>query len=118
LIKISEPIAVILLVSIVYPLGVFIDEIADSISKNYGHKIKIKYVQNEFSSVRKLITAMKDQTFANYMDYVRIRIVRQEVASQIAAMPLLPLGVTLLWHAFSVMKRCEAHETMWRNLKV
>ncbi len=38
--------------------------------------------------------------------------VRQEVASQIAAMPLPPFGVTLLWHAFSVMKRCEAHKTM------
>ncbi len=38
--------------------------------------------------------------------------VRQEVASQIAEMPLPPFGVTLLWHAFSVMKRCEAHKTM------
>jgi hypothetical protein len=33
--KISEAMALLLLVSIVYPLGVFIDEIADSISKNY-----------------------------------------------------------------------------------
>jgi hypothetical protein len=44
--------------------------------------------------------------------------VRQEDASQIAVMPLLPFGVTLLWHAFSVMKRCEAHKTMWKTLKV
>jgi hypothetical protein len=44
--------------------------------------------------------------------------VRQDVASQIAAMPLLPFGVTSLWHAFSAMKMCEAHKTMWKNLEV
>ncbi len=38
--------------------------------------------------------------------------VRQEVVSQIAEMPLPPFGVTLLWHAFSAMKKCEAHKTM------
>jgi len=44
--------------------------------------------------------------------------VRQEDTPQNAVMPLLPFGVTLLWHAFSVMKRCEAHKTMWRTLEV
>jgi len=34
---------------------------------------------------------------------------------RIAAMPLLPFGVTSLWHAFLVMRRCEAHRTMWRS---
>jgi hypothetical protein len=44
--------------------------------------------------------------------------VRQDVASQIAVTPLLPFGVTSLWHAFSAMETCEAHKTMWKNLEV
>ncbi len=44
--------------------------------------------------------------------------VRQDVTSQIAAMPLPSFGVTLLWHAFSAMKMCEAHKTMWKTLEV
>lgn len=43
--------------------------------------------------------------------------VRQDVASQIAVMPLPPFEVTLLWHVFSAMKICEAHKTMWRTPK-
>ncbi len=43
--------------------------------------------------------------------------VRQDVASQIAVMPLPPFEVTLLWHTFSAMKMCEAHKTMWRTPK-
>ncbi len=33
--------------------------------------------------------------------------VRQDVASQIAVMPLHPFEVTLLWHAFSAMERVK-----------
>jgi len=45
-------------------------------------------------------------------------VVPQEDTSQIAVMPLLPFGVTSLWHAFSAMKMCEAHKAMWKTLEV
>ena len=44
--------------------------------------------------------------------------VRQEATSRIAAVPLLPFEVTLLWHTISVMRSCEALMTMWRTPEV
>ena len=55
----------------------------------------------------------ENPTYINCQDKVR-----QEATSRIAAMPLLPFGVTLLWHVISVMGSCEAHRTMWRTPEV
>ena len=73
-IKGLETIAAILVVSVVYPLGVFIDNIADDIFKPWNRKIRNKYVRDESLSVRKLLITTKDETLASYLGYVRTRI--------------------------------------------
>ncbi|MGP8320763.1 MAG: hypothetical protein ACT6FE_00345 [Methanosarcinaceae archaeon] len=51
-------------------------------------------------------------------EHLKKELVRQEATLRIAAMPFLPFGMILLWHASPVMRRCEAHKTMWKSLKV
>jgi hypothetical protein len=54
---------------------------------------------------------MKKRNFS-YCIYEPIGSVRQEVASQIARMLLLPFGVILLWYALAATLGCKAHRTI------
>lgn len=80
----------------------------------------------EIKEVNKMMTCKDaDRGFFTYycencgtVKTVHFGCVRQETTPGIAAMPFLPFGMILLWHASPVMRKCEAHKTMWKTLKV
>jgi hypothetical protein len=73
---------------------------------------------SEAMNIVEVIDEVKDVCGDNVHIYTGNGHVRQDVTSQIAVMPLLPFGVTSLWHASSAMEMYEAHKTMWKNLEV
>jgi len=64
----------LLIISIIYPFGVFVDNIADDILKSWNRKIRKKYIQDETHSARRLLAITKDEALADYLGYVRTRI--------------------------------------------
>ncbi|MBC8554680.1 MAG: hypothetical protein H8D23_34140 [Candidatus Brocadiales bacterium] len=64
----------LLFISFVYPLGVFIDNIADDLLKPWNRMIRSKYIQDENQSARSLLAMTKDEVMAEYLGYVRTRI--------------------------------------------
>ena len=73
--KLLSPIVVISLAPIVYPVGLFIDEVADFLSEPGKKKIKKdEGISDNSLNGFKLLFLTKDEWLRKYFDYVRIRI--------------------------------------------
>lgn len=64
----------ILLLSIVYPIGVFVDHLADALLSGWRKRIRDKYIKDKSRTVMDLLMAAKDDKLSAYYDYLRIRI--------------------------------------------
>jgi hypothetical protein len=64
----------ILVISFIYPIGVFVDNVSDELLKSWNRKIREKYIGDKTKSARKLLTITDDDAFAEYLGYVRTRI--------------------------------------------
>jgi hypothetical protein len=64
----------VLLLPVVYPVGVFIDHLADALLSRWRKRIRDKYVQDKSQTVMDLLMTAKDDKLSTYYDYLRIRI--------------------------------------------
>jgi hypothetical protein len=64
----------VLLLPIVYPVGIFIDNLADDLLRPIGRRIRKRFALDETPSVMKLLARTKDDFLPRYFDYVRTRI--------------------------------------------
>jgi hypothetical protein len=69
-------IVTMLVISFIYPLGVFVDNTSDELLKSWNRKIREKCIEDKTLSARKLLTITDDDAFAEYLGYVRTRISR------------------------------------------
>ncbi len=73
--KLLSPIVVIFLAPIVYPIGLFIDDVADLLSEYWKKKIKQnEEINNDSLNGFRLLFLSKDEWLRKYLDYIRIRI--------------------------------------------
>lgn len=72
--KLLTPAIVILIAPICYPIGLFIDDLADLLSESWKKKIKAKYIDDNSMSGFKLLYLSQDDWLRKYFDYIRIRI--------------------------------------------
>jgi hypothetical protein len=73
-IKDSETAIAIMLLPMFYPIGIFIDNLADYVLHSWRDNIRKKYDLVENQTITKLLTTLKDERLSDYFDYVRIRI--------------------------------------------
>src|SRR5436305_1968876 len=73
-IKGFEAIAAIPLFPLVYPLGVFIDYLADEMLKHWDQRLRSKHIPDKTQSAMKLLINTKDVSLAGYLGYTRSRI--------------------------------------------
>jgi len=64
----------VLLLPLVYPVGVFVDHLADALLSSWRKRIRDKYVQDKSQTVMGLLMTAKDDKLSAYYDYLRIRI--------------------------------------------
>ena len=73
-IKERETVIAVVLLPMFYPVGIFIDNLADYILNSWREKIWEKYDSSKKQTVSRLLTTLKDDRLSDYFDYVRIRI--------------------------------------------
>jgi hypothetical protein len=64
----------VLLLPLVYPVGVFVDHLADSLLTRWRERIRAKHLKGEPRTVMDLLMPAKDDKLSAYYDYLRIRI--------------------------------------------
>lgn len=69
-----EVVLAVALLTIVYPVGIFIDNLADELLRPIGRKIRKQFHLDDSPSVMKLLTRTKDDSLSRYFEYVRTRI--------------------------------------------
>ncbi len=69
-----DAVLAVLLLPIVYPVGIFIDNLADDLLRPIGRRIRKRFTLDETPSVMKLLAKTKDDFLSRYFDYVRTRI--------------------------------------------
>lgn len=72
-IKSFETIVAVILLPFVYPLGVFVDNLADHILRGWARKIRFRHVTDESQSSFRLLIALRSEWLSSYFDYMRIR---------------------------------------------
>src|SRR3954466_1712965 len=73
-IKGSETAIAVMLLPMFYPIGIFIDNLADYVLHSWRDDIRKKSGLDEDQTITKLLTTLKDDKLSEYFDYVRIRI--------------------------------------------
>jgi hypothetical protein len=73
-IKDSEAVLAILLLPIVYPIGIFVDYIADDVLRPWEIKIRQQFIQNNTQSAMRLLSELKDPSLAYHLGYIRSKI--------------------------------------------
>src|ERR1700750_730288 len=73
-IKDSEAVLAVLLLPIVYPIGIFVDYLADEVLRPWEIKIRQQFLQNSTQSAMKLLIEMKDPSLSNHLGYIRSKI--------------------------------------------
>lgn len=73
-IKEWDAVLAVLLLPIVYPVGIFIDNLADDLLRPINRRIRRRLLLDETSTVMKLLSETKDDFLSRYFDYVRTRI--------------------------------------------
>ena len=69
-----DTVLAILLLPVVYPVGIFIDNLADDLLGPISRRIRRRFLLDETSTVMKLLSENKDDFLSRYFDYVRTRI--------------------------------------------
>jgi len=74
-----ESLLLIILLSLLYPLGVFVDELADALFSRANRRIRTKIMkaeglENTSFSIMNLLRSENDEYLANYLGYIRTRI--------------------------------------------
>jgi hypothetical protein len=64
----------VLFLPLVYPVGVFVDHLADALLSRWRKRIRDEYVQDKSRTVMDLLMTAKDDKLSAYYDYLRIRI--------------------------------------------
>jgi len=64
----------VLALPVVYPLGMFVDNLADFLLDGWRKEIRNKYLRNPSANVSDLLMRAKDDKLAEYFEYLRIRI--------------------------------------------
>lgn len=64
----------VLLLPLVYPIGVFVDHLADTLLSSWRKRIRDTYLQDKSRTVMDLLMTAKDDKLSAYYDYLRIRI--------------------------------------------
>ncbi|MFH0988539.1 MAG: hypothetical protein V1799_00810 [bacterium] len=90
----SQLFVVMLSLLVVYPLGVFIDEVSDRMFRNWSLKIRRKYVHDDKQTAFKLLVKLKDSPTTLYFQYLRSRI--RIARSSTVNIPLLTVAVIFL----------------------
>lgn len=73
-IKDSEIIIGVLALPIVYPIGIFVDNLADALLNRWNFKIRAKYVPEKSQSIIKLLVTANNERLASIFEYSRTRI--------------------------------------------
>jgi len=73
-IKEWDAVLAVLLLPIVYPVGIFVDNLADDLLRPINRRIRRSLLLDETSTVMKLLSETKDDFLSRYFDYVRTRI--------------------------------------------
>jgi len=73
-IKEWDAVLAVLLLPIVYPVGIFIDNLADDLLRPISRRIRRRLLLDETSTVMKLLSETKGDFLSRYFDYVRTRI--------------------------------------------
>lgn len=63
-----------ILLPIVYPVGIFIDNLADDMLRPIGRRIRRRFMMDEGPTVTRLLGRKRDESLARYFDYIRTRI--------------------------------------------
>ena len=63
-----------LLLSLVYPIGVFVDNLADTLLTGWRTKIRDRYINDKSQTAMHLLMTAKDNNLATFYAYLRIRI--------------------------------------------
>jgi len=72
-----EAIALIFVFSMAYPLGIFTDNLADSLLKRWNNSIRKKYeLEKNGITVARVLMTIKNEDVSKYFNYVRMRIAR------------------------------------------
>jgi hypothetical protein len=69
-----EVVLAVVLLPVVYPVGIFIDNLADDLLRPLGRRIRSRFKLDDSPSVMKLLTRTKDDSLSRYFEYVRTRI--------------------------------------------
>ena len=69
-----DTVLAVLLLPVVYPVGIFIDNLADDLLRPIGRRIRKGFSLDETPSVMKLLARTKDEGLSRYFEYVRTRI--------------------------------------------
>ncbi len=95
--------------SIVYPIGILIDEVADCFLKKWSHRIKSTRLQKEGVTAKKedvsvflLLQATKDNFLTSYFNNVRMRIrISRSSAFNFFALSVAVITFTILRSSYS-----------------
>lgn len=85
----------VLALPIVYPIGIFVDNLADSLLDKWNRKIREKYIPDKSLSVSKLLVVAKNEWLAAIFDYgrARIRISRSTALNFLIITIVLPIFI-------------------------
>lgn len=87
----------VLLLSLVYPLGVFMDNLADDLLSGWRKRIRKRHLPNDTRTVLELLMTAKDDKLSAYYDYLRsrIRISRSTALNYLLITILSPIYVVV-----------------------
>jgi hypothetical protein len=92
-----ELLLAVILLPIVYPIGVFIDNLADSLFRPWEMKIREAYNLKKTQTALTLLMQTKDQSLASHFTYIRSRIrISRSSAFNFALMTIASMAFTVV----------------------